>query len=164
MMMTLIQVAPPLGVLVGYMVTTLLNMYLDRLPYFGDIEKDERWLYSFYIQSFVIWGLSLILFYFPDKYFNSKSRRVPLEIEETLNNIEKQKNGNNKQRKLSFFYNGIQNIEELKENNNSSNNSEKAEKEDNNSIDKKQTEDNDNNNEKLKDNNNNEIEDKKNEK
>ncbi len=161
-MMALIQVAPPLGVLVGYMVTTLLNMYLDRLPYFGDIEKDERWLYSFYIQSFVIWGLSLILFFFPDKYFNSKSRRVPLEIEETLNNIEKQKNGNNKQRKLSFFYNGIQNIEESKESNNSSNNSEKDEKEDNNSIDKKQTEDNDNNNEKLKDNNNNEIEDKKN--
>ena len=161
-MMALIQVAPPLGVLVGYMVTTLLNMYLDRLPYFGDIEKDERWLYSFYIQSFVIWGLSLILFFFPDKYFNSKSRRVPLEIEETLNNIEKQKNGNNKQRKLSFFYNGIQIVEESKESNNSSNNSEKDEKEDNNSIDKKQTEDNDNNNEKLKDNNNNEIEDKKN--
>ena len=63
-MMALIQVAPPLGVLVGYMVTTLLNMYLDRLPYFGDIEKDERWLYSFYIQSFVIWGISLILFSF----------------------------------------------------------------------------------------------------
>ena len=77
-----------------------------------------------------------------------------------MNNIEKQKNGNNEQRKLSFFYNGIQNIEELKENNNSSNNSEKDEKEDNNSIDKKQTEDNDNNNEKLKDNKL--IEDKKN--
>ena len=129
-MMALIQVAPPLGVLVGYVVTTILNMSLKWLPYFGDIEKDERWLYAFYIQSILIWGLSIGLGFFPDKYFKSKARRIPIEIEDALNNIEKKESGNI--RKLSFFYEGgNENFEFLKENVNSPNNSEKDENEDN---------------------------------
>ena len=129
LMIALIQVAPPLGVLVGYIVTTILNMALTWLPYFGEIEKDERWLYAFYIQSILIWGLSLGLFFFPDKYFNSKARRIPLEIEEALNIIENKKNG--QKRKLSFFYEGNENFEFLKENVNNLNTSEKDENEDN---------------------------------
>ena len=129
LMIALIQVAPPLGVLVGYIVTTILNMALTWLPYFGEIEKDERWLYAFYIQSILIWGLSLGLFFFPDKYFNSKARRIPLEIEEALNIIENKKNG--QKRKLSFFYEGNENFEFLKENVNNLKNSEKDENEDN---------------------------------
>ena len=140
LMIALIQVAPPLGVLVGYIVTTLLNMYLNWLPYFGDIGKDERWLFSFYIQSFIIWGVSISLLFFSDNYFNSKARRVPIEIEETLNIIEGYKDEN--KRKLSFFYNGNQNFEELKENTDSPNNFEKNEIEDNNNSDTKQNEDN----------------------
>ena len=117
-MMALIQVAPPLGVLIGYIITTLLNMYLTYLPYFGDIEKDKRWLFSFYIQSFIIWGISISLLFFSDKYFNSKARRVPIEVEESLNDIERKASG--KHRKLSFFYEGIEenhNFDEIKENN-----------------------------------------------
>ena len=114
LMIALIQVAPPLGVLVGYVVTTLLNMFLTYLPYFGDIDENERWLYSFYLQSFLIWGLALCLLLFPDKFFNSKARRVPLQIEETLNMVErenKENQENQEKRKLSFFYEGSQNLE-----------------------------------------------------
>ena len=118
LMLALIQVAPPLGVLLGYIVTTILNMYLTYLPYFGDIEENERWLYSFYIQSILIWGLSICLLMFPDKYFNSKARRVPLEIEETLNKVEKENKENQEKRKLSFFYEGSHNFDlEVKESN-----------------------------------------------
>lgn len=139
MMMALIQVAPPLGVLVGYIVTTILNMYLSYLPYYGDINDNERWVFSFYIQSFIIWGISICLLFFSDKYFNAKARRVPLEVEETLNNIEKKNNkNNNKKVKLSFFYEGNENFDELKENNSSQDLSEKddEENEDNNKDDK----------------------------
>ena len=111
LMIALIQVAPPLGVLVGYVVTTLLNMFLTYLPYFGDIDENERWLYSFYLQSFLIWGLALCLLLFPDKFFNSKARRVPLQIEETLNMVERENKENQEKRKLSFFYEGSQNLE-----------------------------------------------------
>ena len=143
MMIALIQVAPPLGVLVGYLVTTLLNMYLKWFPYFGDIDENERWLYSFYLQSFLIWGLSICLFMFPDKYFNARARRVPLEIEETLNKIESQNSGNEK--KLSFFYEENQKIlDELKEDNNSPNISEGDEKEEDN-IDGNEDENKDDN-------------------
>ena len=128
-MMALIQVAPPLGVLIGYVVTALLNMYLTYLPYFGDIDENERWIYSFYLQSFSIWGLGICLIFFPDKYFNSKARRVPLDIEETLNLFEKKSSGN--QKKLSFFYEGNQNLEILRENNSSPGNSEKDESDEN---------------------------------
>ena len=117
-MMALIQVAPPLGVLIGYIITTLLNMYLTYLPYFGDIEKDKRWLFSFYIQSFIIWGISISLLFFSDKYFNSKARRVPIEVEESLNDIERKISG--KHRRISFFYEGTEenhNFDEIKENN-----------------------------------------------
>ena len=118
LMLALIQVAPPLGVLLGYIITTILNMYLTYLPYFGDIEENERWLYSFYIQSILIWGLSICLLMFPDKYFNSKARRVPLEIEETLNKVEKENKENQEKRKLSFFYEGSHNFDlEVKESN-----------------------------------------------
>ena len=118
LMLALIQVAPPLGVLLGYIITTILNMYLTYLPYFGDIEENERWLYSFYIQSILIWGLSICLLMFPDKYFNSKARRVPLEIEETLNKVEKENKENQEKRKLSFFYEEIHNFDlEVKESN-----------------------------------------------
>ena len=100
LMIALIQVVAPLGVLTGYIVTATLNMNLHYLPYFGEIKKDERWLYSFYIQSILIWGLSLCLLFFSNKYFNSKARRVPIEIEKSLN-----KNENNKNfLKKSFFY------------------------------------------------------------
>ena len=112
LMLALIQVVGPLGVLVGYIVTTLLNMYLDWLPYVGDIEKDERWLYSFYIQSILIWGISICFIFFPNKYFNSKTRRVPIEFEEILNKSEKDKNQDFLKR--SFFYNGNQNYQESK--------------------------------------------------
>ena len=133
-MMALIQVAPPLGVLIGYIITTLLNMYLTYLPYFGDIEKDKRWLFSFYIQSFIIWGISISLLFFSDKYFNSKARRVPLEVEESLNDIERKTTGNPDLKKISFFYEGNQNyaeektnLDEIKEKNSSPNIYEKAE-------------------------------------
>ena len=139
LMMALIQLAPPLGVLVGYIVTTILNMYLSYLPYFGDIDENERWLYSFYIQSFLIWGLALSLFLFPDKYFNSKARRVPLEIEETLNKVEKENKENKENRKLSFFYEGSQNFDLAQKESNSPSISEKDENED----DKGETELND---------------------
>ena len=101
LMLALIQVVAPLGVLIGYIVTATLNMNLHFLPYFGEIKKDERWLYSFYIQSILIWGLSLCLLFFSDKYFNSKARRVPIEIEKSLN-----KNENKIFVKKSFFYEG----------------------------------------------------------
>jgi MFS family permease len=78
LMLALIQVVAPLGVLIGYIVTATLNMNLHSLPHFGEIKKDERWLYSFYIQSILIWGLSLYLLFFSNKYFNSKARRVPI--------------------------------------------------------------------------------------
>lgn len=102
LMLALIQVVAPLGVLIGYIVTATLNMNLNSLPYFGEIKKDERWLYSFYIQSILIWGLSLCLLFFSNKYFNSKARRVPIEIEKSLNKNEK----NTKFLKKSFFYEG----------------------------------------------------------
>lgn len=119
LMLASIQVVGPLGVLVGYVVTTLLNMYLSWLPYFGNIDNDERWLFSFYIQSILIWGLSFCLLFFSDKYFNSKARRVPIEIEETLNILAKNKNPN--VLKLSFFYDGNQSFQESKDDNNSEN-------------------------------------------
>ena len=136
LMLALIQVAPPLGVLVGYIVTTILNMYLSYLPYFGDIEENERWLYSFYIQSFLIWGLAICLLLFPDKFFNSKARRVPLEIEETLNEVEKENRENQEKRRLSFFYEGSHNFELDEKQCNSPSISEKDESED----DKRETE------------------------
>ena len=102
LMLALIQVVAPLGVLIGYIVTATLNMNLHSLPFFGEIKKDERWLYSFYIQSILIWGLSLCLLFFSNKYFNSKARRVPIEIEKSLNKNEK----NTKYLKKSFFYEG----------------------------------------------------------
>ena len=92
-MIALIQIAPPLGVLIGYIVTTLLNIYLSYFPFIGDIKKEERWLFSFYIQSFFIWLISFCLLFFSDAYFNSKARRIPFEIEETLNIYEKKRNG-----------------------------------------------------------------------
>jgi MFS family permease len=101
-MLALIQVVAPLGVLIGYIVTATLNMNLNSLPYFGDIKKDERWLYSFYIQSILIWGLSLCLLFFSNNYFNSKARRVPIEIEKSLNKNEK----NTIFLRQSFFYDG----------------------------------------------------------
>ena len=175
MMMALIQVAPPLGVLVGYSVTTLLNTYLSYLPYIGKIDENERWLYSFYIQSFIIWGITICLFFFSDKYFNSKARRVPTDIEETLNNIQKKSTGQN-YRHLSFFYEGNENFDELRENNSSQNVSEKdiyedenenEENEENeNNIPKEEMKeikeektpnDNNDNNEDIKDNKNNKI-------
>ena len=120
LMLALIQVVGPLGVLVGYIVTSLLNMYLNWLPYFGNIEKDERWLYSFYIQSMLIWGISICFIFFPNKYFNSKTRRVPIEFEEILNKSEKDKNQDVLKR--SFFYNGNQNYEKTKNDKNNSDN------------------------------------------
>ena len=117
LMIALIQVAPPLGVLVGYIVTTILNMSLTWLPYFGDIDKDERWLYAFYIQSILIWAFAVGLFFFPDKYFNSSARRIPIIVEEELNKIEKKETG--RKRKLSFFYEGNANFQFLTGNNNS---------------------------------------------
>ena len=116
LMMALIQVAPPLGVLVGYIITTLLNMFLTWLPIVEDIGINERWLYSFYIQSFVILIISLILLFFSDKYFNSKARRVPHEVEENLNDIEKEKTGDASMKKISFFYDGNQSKVENKNN------------------------------------------------
>ena len=120
LMLALIQVVGPLGVLVGYIVTTLLNMYLNWLPYIGDIEKDERWLYSFYIQSILIWGISISFIFFPNKYFNSKTRRVPIIFEEILNKSEKDKNQDFLKR--SFFYNGNQNYQESKNDKNNTGN------------------------------------------
>ena len=145
-MLALIQVAPPLGVLIGYVVTALLNMYLTHLPYFGDIDENERWIYSFYLQSFSIWGLAICLFFFSDKYFNSKARRVPLDIEEKLNLFERKNSGNKNFMKLSFFYEGNQDLEILEENNSSSGNSEKDENEE--KIEQKDKKDLDKNNEK----------------
>ena len=142
LMMALIQVAPPLGVLVGYIVTTVLNMYLTYLPYYGDIEKNKRWLFSFYIQSFIIWGITISLFLFSDKYFKSKARRVPIEVEENLN-----KNSGN--RKLSFFYEGSQNYDDVRENDSSQDYSEKDDNEDN--EEKEEKEDNNEQKEELKD-------------
>ena len=120
LMLALIQVVGPLGVLVGYIVTTLLNMYLNWLPYFGEIEKNERWLYSFYIQSILIWGISICFVFFPNTYFNSKTRRVPIEFEEILN--KSQKDNNQDVLKRSFFYNGNQNYQERKNDKNKSDN------------------------------------------
>ena len=114
-MIALIQVAPPLGVLVGYIVTTVLNMHLKYLPIFGHIEKNARWIYSFYIQAILIWILSFCLIFFSDKYFNSNARRVPLKIDETLNSYENKNSGS--ERKLSFFYEGNENLETLEEEN-----------------------------------------------
>ena len=129
LMMALIQVSPPLGVLVGYFVTTLLNIHLTYFPFFGDIEKNKRWLFSFYIQCFLIFLLSLCLLFFPDKYFNSKARRIPLEIEEALNMAENQSNENNL--KSSFFYEGKQTFDDSKDENNSSKTDENESKEEN---------------------------------
>ena len=88
LMMGLIQVAPPLGVSVVYFVTSLLIANYQRI---------------FLIQTVLIFGVSVYLFSFSDKYFNSQARRVPIEIEETLNKIENKKV--ERQLKLSFFYN-----------------------------------------------------------
>ena len=144
MMMALIQVAKALGVLVGYVITTLENMLLKYLPIYGDIEEEERWIFSFYIQSFSILGLSFCLLLYSDKYFNSNARRVPLKIEETLNMIEAENSG--KQKKLSFFYEENKNILDiLKEDINSPNISEKDENEenqDNNKDNEKENNDN----------------------
>ncbi len=128
LMIALIQIAPPLGVLIGYIVTTLLNIYLSYFPFIGDIKKEERWLFSFYIQSFFIWLISFFLLFFSDAYFISKARRIPFEIEETLNIYEKKRNGS--KIKLSFFCEGNDNFEILKNYNDSPNSSEKDENED----------------------------------
>ena len=142
MMMALIQIAPPLGVLVGYFVTTLLNEYLSDMPYIGSIGEYEKWLYSFYIQSFIIWGISICLFFFPDKYFNSKARRVPAEIEETLNIIQRKSSGK-KYKNVSFFYEGNENFEdELKKNNSFENVSEKDIYEENEDEENEENDDN----------------------
>lgn len=111
LMLALIQVVAPLGVLIGYIVTATLNMNLNSLPYLGEIKRDERWLYSFYIQSILIWGLSLCLIFFSDKYFNSKARRIPIELEQSLN--KKGKNGNFL--KKSFFSEGNVNFLNVKD-------------------------------------------------
>ena len=148
LMMALIQVAPPLGVLVGYIITTLLNMFLTWLPIVEDIGINERWLYSFYIQSFVILIISLILLFFSDKYFNSKARRVPHEVEENLNDIEKEKTGDASMKKISFFYDGnqskvenknndVKNENEGKEGEEKKENEEEEEKEDDSNKEKK---------------------------
>lgn len=132
LMIALLQVASPLGVLVGYIVTTLLNMHLTWLPFVGDIADNEKWLYSFYIQSFIVWGLSLCLLFFPNKYFDSKARRVPIETEEILNDIEKKKIGNDNIRKISFFYDGDQIIEDITKDYKNNNDDEKYIDENNN--------------------------------
>ena len=150
LMLALIQVVAPLGVLIGYIVTATLNMNLHFLPYFGEIKKDERWLYSFYIQSILIWGLSLCLLFFSDKYFNSKARRVPMEIEKSLN-----KNENKIFEKKSFFYEGNISFPDIKDDEkaleNKNQNYEKENSIDNYSIKDKVINDikSDNNNSKL---------------
>ena len=151
LMLALIQVVAPLGVLIGYIVTATLNMNLHFLPYFGEIKKDERWLYSFYIQSILIWGLSLCLLFFSDKYFNSKARRVPIEIEKSLNKNEKNINF----LKKSFFYEGNISFPDIKDDEkaleNKNQNYEKENSIDNYSIKDKVINDikSDNNNSKL---------------
>ena len=115
LMIALIQVAPPIGVLVGYIITSLFNMYLSWFPIFGDIPKEQRWLFSFYVQSIIIVVVSLFLLFFSDKYFNSKARRVPIEVENALN---KTRNEDNEEKlRLSFFYTGSQNYEKSNTNN-----------------------------------------------
>ena len=120
LMMAIIQAICPMGVLVGYLVTTLLNINLMYFPLFGDIEKKKRWTFSFYIQSFLIFLLSLYLLLFPDTYFDSKSSRVPHEIKKALN-IEEEPNTRSTIK--SYFYKEnqlIDQIDDLKDENNSS--------------------------------------------
>ena len=169
MMMALIQVAPPLGVLVGYFVTTLLTAYLSNWPIIGAIDINQRWLYSFYIQSFIIWGISICLLFFSDKYFNSKARRVPSNIEETLNFIQKKNTGVN--RHLSFFYEGNENFDDLQDSYSSEKDiyeDENEEEEDDNNVPKEEMkeikEDNKNTNEKKNNNNKKNIKNKDNNK
>ena len=123
-MIAFIQTAPCLGIVLGYIMTSLLNIYLTYLPFYGDVEENERWLFSFYIQAILVWILSFSFLFIPDKYFNSKARRVPVEVEERLNKIIE----NNKEKKdgknISFFYEGNDNnneIENLNENKNDNN-------------------------------------------
>ena len=155
LMIALVQVAPPIGVLVGYIVTSLLNKHLTHLPIIGDIPINERWLYSFYIQSFIILLISFCLLFFSDNYFNSKARRVPLEVEETLNEIERQKT--KLDIKNSFFYHGEQTNSEKNDGKNEidsmsnidDNNNDNKEKEE-----EKKVDENDNLNDNKKDENN----------
>ena len=62
-MIALLQVAFLLGVLVRYILTTLLNMYLTKFPFLGEISIDERWVFYFYLQSILIWELGFCLLF-----------------------------------------------------------------------------------------------------
>ena len=115
LMLGLFQAVSPLGVLVGYTVTTLLNLNLMYFPFYGDIDRDKRWIFSFYIQSFSFLFLSIFLVFFKDKYFDSKIRRIPHEIEEALNKEQSQISYKNL--KSLFIYDEKQSNEDLKDEN-----------------------------------------------
>ena len=63
MMIACIQVAGPLGVVVGYLQTTLIN-------------KSLGWKTSFLIQSLMIVGINILIFFFPNRYFSAKVHKV----------------------------------------------------------------------------------------
>ena len=132
-MIAFIQTAPCLGIVLGYIMTSLLNIYLTYLPYYGDVEENERWLFSFYIQAVLVWILSLTFLFIPNKYFNSKARRVPIEIEERLSKANENNNESNG-KTTSFFYEGndnnnsvVENLNERKNENNDNIENEKDE-------------------------------------
>ena len=127
-MIAIIQTAPCLGIVLGYIITSLLSIYLTYLPFFGDIKENERWLFAFYIQAILVWVFSISLIFIPNKYFDSKARRVPLEIEEKLNKINE--NDKEKENNISFFYDGnISLFDSLNESKNDYNQSIEKEKE-----------------------------------
>ena len=64
LMMALIQIGPPLGVILGYGLTVIF--YNDERP----------WEKPFFIQSIGLWGVCLFLLLFPDKYFSRTFFRV----------------------------------------------------------------------------------------
>lgn len=67
MMIALIQVAPPLGVVLGYVITVFCLKYWNS------------WKFPFIIQSVALWVVMLLLFFFPNMYFSSKFRRLPFD-------------------------------------------------------------------------------------
>ena len=89
MMIACIQVAGPLGVVVGYFQTTLVN-------------KTYGWKTSFLIQAIMIGALIVGLFFFPGKYFSSKMHKVPPADEGPK---EKNEENINRSRAISIFVN-----------------------------------------------------------
>ena len=56
--MTLLQVAVPMGVTVGYVMTAVIIQYAD-------------WRWAFYLQTFIFAGCFVLVLFTPKKYLDS---------------------------------------------------------------------------------------------